>query len=148
MTDKPKLRCGFYGCTMPAGVKHHHPLNGPAIIRDPSAPLDDVERAELERYRLRDRDAAYRQAVGMQNSVDTSGWAAMQNAAMQQASEEINRPSFEPHEYIRSEPLPHAGRTFSQQVGTIAVWIVAGAGSLMIVGYAVREAVTALGWAS
>lgn len=143
MTDKPKLRCGFYGCPMPAGVKHHHPLTGPAIIRDPSAPLDDVERAELEMFRAIERNVLYRQVAGMQNSVDTSGWAEMQNA-----SPLLDRLTAIRESMARAEVDYPKRRTFSQQVGTIATWIVAGAGSLMIVGYAALEAVTALGWAS
>ena len=139
MTNKQKKRCNFYGCTIPAGIAHHHPLNGP-VMRDPSAPLDDVERAELEMYRAIDRN------------VDLRGIHEMQNKNIDMIVSKPNHPIFDLHGYFRSEPWPQPDftkrRTFSQQVGTIAVWIVAAAGSLIIVGYAALEAVTALGWAS
>lgn len=75
MNDKPK--CPVFGCTIPRGIPHEHPAGVSAVMRDPVAPLNADERAELERYRAaaetdigedakRLRDALISQARGMQ----------------------------------------------------------------------------------
>lgn len=147
MTDQQKKRCNFYGCTIPAGIAHHHPLNGP-VMRDPSAPLDDAERAELERFRLRERDSAYRQAVGMQNSIGTADWAKLQNASpLLDRSTTIRESRADrgcaewPSDYARRKP-------FSRSVGTIMAWIFVALSGVGFGAYLVLEAVTAMGWAS
>lgn len=52
MSNKPK--CPVFGCTIPRGIPHEHPAGVSAVMRDPAAPLNADERAELERYRAED----------------------------------------------------------------------------------------------
>lgn len=49
MIDKPK--CPVFGCTIPRNIPHSHPAGVSAVMRDPVAPLNADERAELERFR-------------------------------------------------------------------------------------------------
>lgn len=75
--EAPKPRCHIFGCTIPRGIPHEHPAGVSAVMRDPVAPLNADERAELERYRAsaendldedakRLREALIHQARGMQ----------------------------------------------------------------------------------
>ena len=52
MSNNPK--CPVFGCTIPRGIPHEHPAGVSAVMRDPVAPLNSDERAELERYRAED----------------------------------------------------------------------------------------------
>ena len=46
-----KLKCPVFGCTIPRGIPHEHPAGVSAVMRDPGAPLTDIERAELQYHR-------------------------------------------------------------------------------------------------
>lgn len=43
--------CPVFGCTIPRGIPHEHPAGVSAVMRDPGAPLTDIERAELQYHR-------------------------------------------------------------------------------------------------
>lgn len=78
-----RAKCPVFGCTIPRGIPHEHPAGVSAVMRDPVAPLNATERAELESFRrealLREyaneqlarnkhREALYAQAMAMQNT--------------------------------------------------------------------------------
>lgn len=50
-------RCPVFGCTIPRGIPHEHPAGVSAVMRDPVAPLNADERAELEQLRARVRNS-------------------------------------------------------------------------------------------
>lgn len=54
--------CPVFGCTIPRGIPHEHPAGVSAVMRDPVAPLNADERAELESFR-RERDWLTREGL-------------------------------------------------------------------------------------
>jgi hypothetical protein len=172
MTDKPKFRCGFYGCPMPAGVKHHHPLTGPAIIRDPSAPLDDVERAELELYRQIERNVIRMNEIEGRASKDMETYlvnlalnanlsAAIVKAAsspltdlandirnMQNASLLIDRSTTIRESRVWPEPEHAKRKSFPHLTLKLTTWGVAFLTGMTVLALIVTAVVKALGWAS
>ena len=46
-----KPKCPVFGCTIPRGIPHEHPAGVSVVMRDPVAPLNADERAELEAHR-------------------------------------------------------------------------------------------------
>lgn len=165
MSDKPK--CPVFGCTIPRGIPHEHPAGVSAVMRDPSAPLNADERAELESFR-RERDFMTRQGLKAfsKHSMYVVPEAAPIHAGRKllmarQMGKEIE---FEHKEWCRlrrldpvtlealevldarellaNSMLPTPGRTLAQSIGRIAAWCT-GIPALLLAAFAIG---TYCGW--
>lgn len=101
--------------------------------------LNESERAELEVFRLRERDAAFRQACAMQNSVSTLGWAELQNASPLLDRSATIGESRKRTESVEPLSLPRLILKFIK-IGFIGVLCV------VLAGYLFLELATILGW--
>lgn len=127
MSNNPKFRCLVYGCTIPAGIFHHHPVGMP-VIGDATAPLNDAERAELESLR-RERDWLTREGLKAFSQHSTyvvpadakiHGGRKLTQALLEAGR--IRRETADLGVVFNEAPAPR--RSLVRTIGRIAFWIV------------------------